>query len=176
METMRGCTAYRLHASRRSARAEPLSALMASTGALCVIKEISARWDPKRLFVYQDRLVVVKASFGEWFGRMLAMELGLIGMLIYRLVRNSRKATGDQQHLSAEELMAAEPKSVAIMVRDIIDARLSSGMFSDKLRLSLVDGRSEEFSWVKSQNDYQQVLGFLSAVLGTKLIDEKKAA
>jgi hypothetical protein len=62
------------------------------------------------------------------------------------------------------------------MARDIIDARLSSGMLGEKLRLSLVDGTSREFSWAKSQNDYHQVLGFLGAALGTKLVDEKKAA
>ena len=46
--------------------------------------------------------------------------------------------------------------AVQIMVRDVVDAQLSSGLLNARLRLSLV--------------------GFLRSALGTRLIEEKKAA
>jgi hypothetical protein len=62
------------------------------------------------------------------------------------------------------------------MARDIVDARLSSGLLTGKLTLSLADGTNPQFSWAKSDNQYDQVLGILRGALGTKLVDEKKAA
>jgi hypothetical protein len=148
---------------------------MASTGALGVIKGLQSRMDYQEILVYEDSLVVV--SSGGMFGRMLATQFGLIGMLIYRLGRKSREAAAEQRRQqSAAQLLALDPKGVQIMARDIVDARLSSGLLSAKLTVSLVDGSSRKYSWAKKENEYAQVAGFLRGVLGTKLVDEKAAA
>jgi hypothetical protein len=148
---------------------------MAATGALGVIKSIQARMDYQEMLVYQDCLVVV--SSGGMFGRMLATQFGLIGMLIYRLGRKSREAAAKQRRQqSAGQLLALDPKGVQIMTRDIVDARLNSGLLSSKLTLSLADGTSRKYTWAKKENEYAQVVGFLRGALGTKLIDEKAAA
>jgi hypothetical protein len=63
-----------------------------------------------------------------------------------------------------------------MMTRDIVDARLNSGLLSSKLTLSLADGTSRKYTWAKKENEYAQVVGFLRGALGTKLIDEKAAA
>jgi hypothetical protein len=148
---------------------------MAATGALGIIKGIQARMDYQEMLVYEDCLVVL--SSGGMFGRMLATQFGLIGMLIYRLGRKSREAAAEQRRQqSAGQLLALDPKGVQIMVRDIVDARLTSGLLTTKLTVSLVDGTSRKFAWAKSENDYGQVVGFLRSVLGTRLIDEKQAA
>jgi hypothetical protein len=105
------------------------------------------------------------------------MQFGLIGMLIYGLGARSRAAAAEQRRqLSAEQLLALNPKNVQIMVRDIVDAHLNSGLLTAKLSLSLVDGTHPQFSWAKSDNHYADVLGFLRGALATKLVDEKKAA
>ena len=146
---------------------------MAATRALGVIKGITARWDRKEMFVFEDRLVVVSAGGG----RTVAMQFGLIGMLIYGLGRKSREAAAElRRQQSAEQLLALDPKNVQIPVRDIVNARLSSGLLGGKLTLSLVDGASRQYSWAKSENEYGQVLGFLRGALGIRLVDEKKAS
>src|SRR5713226_2454628 len=137
---------------------------MAATGALGVIKGIQVSLDYKEMLVYQDSLVVVSSGGG----RMVARQFGLVGMLIYRLGAKSREA-------AAEQRRALDPKSVQIMVRDIVDARLTAGMLTAKLTVSLTDGTSRKYSWAKKENDYAQVVGVLRSALGTKLIDEKAA-
>lgn len=145
---------------------------MAATGALGVIKGIQTSLDYKEMLVYQDCLVVVSAGGS----RMVARQFGLIGMLIYRLGAKSREAAAEQRRQqSAEQLRAFDPKSVQIMVRDIVAARLSAGMLNGKLTLSLVDGTTRKYTWAKRENDHTKVLGILRGPLGTKLIDEKKA-
>jgi hypothetical protein len=145
---------------------------MAATGALGVIKGIQVSLDYKEMLVYQDSLVVVSSGGG----RMVARQFGLIGMLIYRLGAKSREAAAEQRRQqSAEQLRALDPKSVQIMVRDIVDARLTAGMLTGKLTVSLADGTSKKYSWAKKENDYAQVVGVLRGALGTKLIDEKAA-
>jgi len=148
---------------------------MAATGALGVIKSIQARMDYQEMLVYGDCLVVV--SSGGMFGRMLATQFGLIGMLIYRLGRKSREAAAkERRQQSAAQLLALDPKGVQMMTRDIVDARLNSGLLSSKLTLSLADGTSRKYTWAKKENEYAQVVGLLRGALGTKLIDEKAAA
>ncbi len=145
---------------------------MAATGALGVIKGIQVSLDYKEMLVYQDSLVVVSSGGG----RMVARQFGLVGMLIYRLGAKSREAAAEQRRQqSAEQLRALDPKSVQIMVRDIVDARLTAGMLTAKLTVSLTDGTSRKYSWAKKENDYAQVVGVLRSALGTKLIDEKAA-
>ncbi len=148
---------------------------MAATGALGVIKGIQSRMDYQEMLVYEDCLVVV--SSGGMFGRMLATQFGLIGMLIYRLGRKSREAAAEQRRQqSAAQLLALDPKGVQILVRDIVDARLTSGLLTAKVTVSLADGTSRKYSWGKKENEYAQVVGFMRGALGTKLIDEKAAA
>jgi hypothetical protein len=150
---------------------------MAPTRALGVITGIAARMDRQEIYVFDDRLVVVSGGFGATYGRIVAMQFGLIGMLIYGLGRKSRVAAAEQRRqLSAEQLLALNPKNVQILARDIVDARLSFGLMTGKLMLSLIDGTHPQFSWAKSDNPYEQLLGLLRGPLGTKLIDEKKAA
>ncbi len=145
---------------------------MAATGALGVIKGIQVSLDYKEMLVYQDSLVVVSSGGG----RMVARQFGLVGMLIYRLGAKSREAAAEQRRQqSAEQLRALDPKSVQIMVRDIVDARLTAGMLTAKLTVSLTDGTSRKYSWAKKENDYAQVVAILRGALGTKLIDEKAA-
>src|SRR6267143_2031785 len=145
---------------------------MAATGALGVIKSIQARMDYREMLVYEDFLVVV--SSGGMFGRMLATQFGLIGMLIYRLGRKSREAAAKQRRQqSAGQLLALDPKGVQMMTRDIVDARVNSGLLSSKLTLSLADGTSRKYTWAKKENEYAQVVSFLRGALGTKLVDEK---
>jgi hypothetical protein len=138
---------------------------MAATGALGVIKGIQVSLDYKEMLVYQDSLVVVSSGGG----RMVARQFGLIGMLIYGLGAKSREA-------AAQQLRALDPKGVQIMVRDIVDARLTSGLLTAKLTVSLADSTSRKYSWAKKENDYAQVVGVLRSALGTKLIDEKAGA
>ena len=146
---------------------------MAATGALGVIKGIQVSLDYKEMLVYQDSLVVVSSGGG----RMVASQFGLIGMLIYRLGAKSREAAAQQRRQqSAEQLRALDPKSVQIMVRDIVDARLDAGMLTAKFTVSLTDGSSRKYGWAKKENDYAQVVGILRGALGTKLIDEKAGA
>lgn len=146
---------------------------MAATGALGVIKGIQVSLDYKEMLVYQDSLVVVSSGGG----RMVARQFGLIGMLIYGLGAKSREAAAEQRRQqSAEQLRALDPKSVQIMVRDIVDARLSAGMLTGKLTVSLADGTSRKYSWAKKENDYAQIVGVMRSALGTKLIDEKAGA
>jgi len=146
---------------------------MAATGALGVIKGIQVSLDYKEMLVYQDSLVVVSSGGG----RMVARQFGLIGMLIYGLGAKSREAAAEQRRQqSAEQLRALDPKSVQIMVRDIVDARLTSGLLTAKLTVSLADSTSRKYSWAKKENDYAQVVGVLRSALGTKLIDEKAGA
>ena len=145
---------------------------MAAAGALGAIKGIQVRLDYKEMLVYQDSLVVVSSGGG----RMVARQFGLIGMLIYRLGAKSREAAAEQRRQqSAEQLRALDPKSVQITVRDIVDARLTAGMLTGKLTVSLTDGTSRKYSWAKKENDYAQVVAILRGALGTKLIDEKAA-
>jgi hypothetical protein len=145
---------------------------MAATSALGVIKGIQVRLDYKEMLVYPDSLVVVSSGGG----RMVASQFGLIGMLIYRLGAKSREAAAQQRRQqSAEQLRALDPKSVQIMVAEIVDARLSAGMLTAKLTVSLTDGTSRKYSWGKKENDYAQVVAILRGALGTKLIDEKAA-
>jgi hypothetical protein len=148
---------------------------MSGTPALGVINGITARWDRKEMFVFEDRLVVVSA--GDMFARTMAHQFGLIGILIYNLGKKSRLAAAERRRQQpVEQLLALDPKSVQIMLRDVVDARLSAGLLTAKLSLSLVDGTRRQFSWSKGENNYDRVLGFLRAALGTKLNDEKKAA
>jgi len=148
---------------------------MAATGALGAIKGIQSRMDYLEMLVYEDCLVVV--SSGGMFGRMLATQFGLIGMLIYRLGRKSREAAAEQRrNQSAAQLLALDPKGIQIMARDIVDARLTSGLLSGKLTISQADGTSRKYTWGKKENEYAQVAGFLRGALGSKLIDEKAAA
>jgi hypothetical protein len=150
---------------------------MAETRALGVITGIAARMDRREMYAFDDRLVVISGGLGAMYGKLLAMQFGLIGMLIYGLGRKSRVAAADhRRQLSAEQLLALDPKNTQIMARDIVDARLSSGLLTGKLTLSLADGTNPQFSWAKSDNQYEQVLGILRGALGTKLVDEKKAA
>ena len=146
---------------------------MAATGAAGVIKGIQVGFDYKEMLVYQDSLVVVSSGGG----RMVARQFGLIGMLIYGLGAKSRERAAEQRRQQpAEQLRALDPKSVQIMVADIVDARLSAGMLTAKLTVSLTDGSSRKYSWAKKENDYAQVVAILRGVLGTKLIDEKAAS
>jgi hypothetical protein len=148
---------------------------MAASGALGVINSIQARMDYQEMLVYEDCLVVV--SSGGMFGRMLATQFGLIGMLIHRLGRKSREAAAEQRRQqSAGQLLALDPKGVQIMLADIVDARLTSGLLTGKLTLSVADGTSRKYSWAKKENEYAQVVGVLRGALGTKLIDEKAAS
>jgi|GEM_PF-4570923 len=148
---------------------------MAATPALGVIKGIQTALDYQEMLVFADRLVVV--SSGDMVGRTLSRHFGLIGMMIYALGRKSREAAAQRRRQqSAEQLLALDPKSVQIVVRDIVDARLGSGLLNGKLTLSLVDGTTRKFAWAKRENDYGQVLGLLHGALGTRLVDEKKAA
>jgi hypothetical protein len=145
---------------------------MAATGAVGVIKGIQVGFDYKEMLVYQDSLVVVSSGGG----RMVARQFGLIGMLIYGLGAKSReRAAEERRQQSAEQLRALDPKSVQIMVRDIVDARLDAGMLTAKLTVSLTDGSSRKYGWAKKENDYAQVVAILRGALGTKLIDEKAA-
>ncbi len=146
---------------------------MAATGAVGVIKGIQVSFDYKEMLVYPDSLVVVSSGGG----RMVARQFGLIGMLIYGLGAKSRERAAEQRRQqSAEQLRALDPKSVQIKVADIVDARLSAGMLTAKLTVSLTDGTSRKYSWAKKENDYAQVVGILRGALGTKLIDEKAGA
>jgi hypothetical protein len=150
---------------------------MATTRALGVITGIAARMDRQELFVFDDRLVLVSGGLGAIYGKMLAMQFGLIGMLIYRLRAKSRVAAAEQRRqLSAEQLLALNPKNAQIMASDVVDAHLTSGLKTGRLSLSLVDGTNRQFSWAKSDNQYQEMLGLLRAALGTKLVDAKHAA
>lgn len=172
---MRACTANRLHASRRTPNLNRYPEEMAATGALGVIKGIQARMDYQEMLVYEDCLVAVTS--GGMLGRMLATQFGLIGMLIYGLGAKARAAASEQRRQqSAGQLLARDPKGVQIMVRDVVDARLTSGVLSAKLTLSLVDGTSRKYTWAKKENEYAQVVGVLRGALGTKLIDEKAGA
>jgi hypothetical protein len=173
METMRAVTAYRLHGAQDRPPLNRYPDEMAATGALGVIKGIQSSLDSKEMLVYQDCLVVVSSGGGQ----MVARQFGLIGMLIYALGRKSREAAAERRRQqSAAELMALDPKSLQLMVRDIVDARLSAGMLNAKLTVSLVDGNSRKYSWAKKENEDGQVAGILRGALGTKLIDEKAAA
>jgi hypothetical protein len=146
---------------------------MAATGAVGAIKGIQVGFDYKEMLVYQDSLVVVSSGGG----RMVARQFGLIGMLIYGLGAKSRERAAEQRRQqSAEQLRALDPKSVQIMVAEIVDARLGAGMLTAKLTLSLADGTSRKYSWAKKENDYAQVVSVLRSVLGTKLTDEKATA
>jgi len=150
---------------------------MAATRALGVITDIAARMDRQEIFVFDDRLVIVSGGLGALYGKLLSRLFGLIGMLIYRLGTESRLAAAERRHqLTAEQLLALNPKNAQIMVRDIVDARLTAGLFVGTLTLSLVDGTHPRYSWTKSDNQYAQVVSMLRAALGTKLIDEKQAA
>jgi hypothetical protein len=150
---------------------------MSYTGAVGLIKGISARRGRSELHVFPDRLILVNVGLGQMMGRTVAMQFGLIGMLIYRLGAKSRAAAAEQRRQrSPEQLLVDDPKAVQIMVRDIVNAHLSSGLFSAKLSLSLVDGTTPAYSWAKTENQIDQVCGFLRSTLGTKLVDEKKAA
>ncbi len=155
-----------------------MSEEMTDIGAIGIIKGIAGSWPRQgELFVFTDRLVLVRISLRETWAAYLAMEFGLIGMLIYRLGARSRAAADQQRRRQLpEQLLATDPKGVQFMVRDIIDAHLWSGLLEAKLKLSMVNGTTREFSWVKSANKYDHVLGLLRAVLGTRLIDGKKAA
>jgi hypothetical protein len=145
---------------------------MAATGALGVIKGIQSGMDYKEMLVYQDCMVVVSSGGG----RMVASQFGLIGMLIYRLGAKSREAAAEQRRQqSAEQLRALDPKSVQIMLADIVEARLTAGLLTGKLTISLADGTSRKYSWTKRENEYPQVAGILRGALGTKLVDEKAA-
>lgn len=62
------------------------------------------------------------------------------------------------------------------LVRDIVDARLTTGLLSAKLKLSLVDATSPTFTPAKSENQTDVVRSVLHAALGTRLIDQEKAA
>jgi hypothetical protein len=151
---------------------------MGEVQALGVINGIAARQGRCRLFVYSDRLVLVRGGFGEMMRRTVAMQFGLVGMLIYRLGASSRAAAAEKRRQrSPEQLLVDDPKAVQITVRDIVNAHLSSGLFTAKLSLSLVDGTTPAYSWAKGENQIDQVRGFLRSALGTKLlVDEKKAA
>lgn len=150
---------------------------MAATRALGVITGIAARMDRQEIYVFDDRLVVVSGGQRAMYGKMLAMQFGLVGMLIHRLGTRSRAAAAEQRRqLAAEQLLGLNAKNIQIMVSDIVDAHLKSGLLTAKLSLSLADGAHPQFSWAKSDNQYAQVLGFLRGALGTKLIDEKQAA
>lgn len=145
--------------------------------ALGVIDGIAARFDRKALYVFPDRLVLVSSGLGAMMGRTLAMQFGLIGMLIYALGAKSRAAAATARlELSPEQLLAGDPKARQIMIRDIVDAHLTAGFFSAKLQLSLVDGTTPTFTWTKSENPTDQVRGVLRAALGTRLLDSRKAA
>jgi hypothetical protein len=178
MDTIRAATAKDYGMRRRTASNRALLGMkMAETRALGVITGIAARMDRREIYVFDDRLVLVSSGLGAMYGKVLAMQFGLIGMLIYRLGRKSRVAAAEhRRQLSADELLALDPKNIQIMARDIVDARLSSGLLTGKLTLSLADGTNPQFSWARSDNQYEQVLGFLRGALGTKLVDEKKAA
>lgn len=148
---------------------------MAATSALGVIRGIHTGMDYKEMLVFADCLVVI--SSGEALGRTLAPQFGVIGVLVYRLGRKSREAASERRRQqSPAQLLAHDPKGIQIPARNIVDARLTSGLFSSKLTLSLVDGTSPWFSWAKRDNQYEQVLRDLRQPLGSKLIDEKKAA
>ena len=150
---------------------------MAASRALGVIVGVAARMDRQEIYVFDDRLVIVSGGQRAMYGKMLALQFGLIGMLIYGLGARSRAAAAEQRRqLSAEQLLALHPKNSQIMVRDIVDAHLNSGLLTAKLSLSLVDGTHRQFSWAKSDNQYAQVLGLLRGALATKLVDEKQAA
>jgi hypothetical protein len=150
---------------------------MAATRALGVITDIAARMDRKEIYVFDDRLVVVSGGPRAMYGKMLAMQFGLIGMLIYGLGARSRAAAAQRRRqLSADQLLELNAKNIQIMARDIVDAHLNSGLLTAKLSLSVVDGTHPQFSWTKSDNQYAQVLGMLRAALGTKLVDQKQAA
>lgn len=101
----------------------------------------------------------------------------LIGLLIYRLGTKSRSAAAElRRQQSPEQIVAADPKAVQIMVRDIVDARLTTRLLSAKLKLSLVDEMSPTYTWARSDNQTKVVRGVLRAALGTRLIDQEKAA
>ncbi len=148
---------------------------MAASGALGVIKGIQSGLDYQEMLVYEDCLVV--ASSGDMVARTVARHFGLVGMLIYALGRKSREAAAERRRQqSAAQLMALDPKGIQIMLRDIVDARLTRGMLNCKLTLSLVNATSHKFGWAKRENDYAHVSSLLNGALGTRLIDEKKAA
>jgi hypothetical protein len=145
---------------------------MAAIGS---ITGVNARFDRKEMVIFPDRLVLV--SSGEMAGRMVAQQFGLIGMLIYGMGKKRRQAARAQRlQQTPEELKALDPKATEILMRDIIDARLSSGLFSASLKLSLAGGSEKKFSWSKRDNKLPEVRGFLQTVLGTRLIDGQKAA
>ena len=151
---------------------------MAEAGAIGVIKRIAGIWYRYReLFVFADRLVLVRTGLWETWAPHFAMEAGLVGMLVYQLGAKSRAVKDEQRRRqSPDQLLAGDPKSVQLMVRDVVDARLKYGLLEAKLKLSMVDGTIREFAWMKSANKYDQVLGILQVAFGTKLIDGKKAA
>lgn len=151
---------------------------MAEVGAIGVIKGIAGIWYRYReLFVFADRLVLVRIGLWETWAPGFAMQAGLVGMLIYQLGAKSRAAKDEQRRRqSPDQLLAGDPKGIQLMVRDVVDAHLKYGLLEAKLTLSMVDGTSHEFAWLKSANKYDQVLGILQVAFGTKLIDGKKAA
>ena len=133
--------------------------------------------DRKALYVFPDRLVLVSRGLGAMMGRTMAMQFGLLGMLIYALGAKSRAAAAAARlEQSPEQLLAGDPKARQIMIRDIVDARFTAGFFSAKLQLSLVDGTTPTFTWTKSENQTDQVRGVLRAAFGTRLLDSSKAA
>lgn len=152
---------------------------MADSQVIGVIKHIAGGvlWSERELFVFSDRLVLVREGWWQTWLRYLTMQAGLIGMLIYGLgARGRAKESERRRQLSPEQLLASDPKGMQFLARDIIDARLSGGRFEARLRFAMADGSTRKLSWVSSANKYEQVDAILRTALGTRLIDEKKAA
>lgn len=152
---------------------------MADSQAIGVIKHIAGGVlaSERELFVFSDRLVLVSEALWKTWLRYFVREAGLIGMLVYAFGAKSRAEEAERRRqLSPEQLLASDPKGMQFLARDIIDAHLSGGRFEARLRLSMADGSTRKFSWVSSANKYEQVNAILRTALGTRLIDEKKAA
>lgn len=143
-----------------------------------VIKGIGGCWYREReLFVFTDRLVLVPGTLWDTWAPIIAMNFGALGVLILSLGAESRTAKREARlRAGPDHLLAADPKGVQFMSHDVVDARLSPGFFESKITLSMADGSTHRFDWVKSANKIDEVRGFLRAALGTRLIDQSKAA
>jgi hypothetical protein len=146
--------------------------------AIGVIKEIGGGIlaGELELFVFSDRLVLVREEWWRKWLRSLAMQ-GLLGTFVYWLGRKARaKRAEERRRLSAEELLTSDPNGSQFLTRDILDAHLSWGFFEVSLRLLMTDGTTRKFSWLPRANQRENVFQILRAALGPELIDEKKAA
>ena len=129
------------------------------------------------VFVFRDRMVIVRSGLNPMFLKVITAAFGLLGYFLGKRWLAKRNRQQEQRtSLNAEQLASLHPGNMLVLTSRLVEGRLKKILFGSELALAFVDGTDLTFVWSSTDNNHEVVKGLLRQAFGSKLVDARSAA